>query len=365
MPTRSVQSGRTACAHFGSCRRRGLTYAPRALAVWSALPLVVLGAAGLSVDSLSPDALCPPLEETRAAVAARLGSVELDGTWRATYLLVHRRQGDFVSLSLRDPNDVLRLERDLPVQGGSCGTLSRVIALVLERFFLRPEQATPVEPTSELEAPAETALAPTTSSGAVAPPPAEAPPAVTAPSVPPSDAVSSPPPPEPDRYHLGAAVWASTGWLAPSVRVARQLSGPYQLVLDAGFDLRDHEARLSEGSASLRRAPLALGCERELELSSSVSATAAVELLGVLEVARTRDLRESGDGMRLVPGLAARLGTRFFTNTAVQPFVDLTAAWLLRQAAPAFQVASRVTSQEVLAPPALVFGLALGISTPF
>src|SRR4051812_14799589 len=103
----------------------------RVLAVWAALPLFVLGAAGLSVDSLSPDALCPPLEETRQAVAARLGSVELEGTWHATYVLAHRTQGDFVSLSLRDPDDVLRLERELPVQGGSCATLSRVIALVL------------------------------------------------------------------------------------------------------------------------------------------------------------------------------------------------------------------------------------------
>ena len=78
-------------------------------------------------------------------MAARLGSVDLDGTWHATYQVVHRAQGDFVSLRLSDPSGATKLERDLPVQSGSCATLSRVIALVLERFFMRLEQASPVE----------------------------------------------------------------------------------------------------------------------------------------------------------------------------------------------------------------------------
>lgn len=333
----------------------------RALAVWSALPLVVLGAAGLSVDSLSPDALCPPLEDTRAAVAARLGSVELEGTWHATYLLVHRTQGDFVSLSLRDPDDVLRLERELPVQGGSCGTLSRVIALVLERFFLRPEQAAPAEATVALDNTGEAAPAPNGSSGVVEAAVAAPLPTVSPPSPPPSDSASAAPISRPRGYRLGADLWASTSWIAPALRITRELSGPYRLALDAGFDLSTHEARAFEGSASLRRAPIALGCERELALSSSVSADAALVLLGVLEVARTTALAESGDGWRLVPGLGARVGTRFFTDTAAQPFADLSAAWLLRQAAPAFEVGRH----EVFAPSALVFGLALGISTPF
>jgi hypothetical protein len=273
--------------------------------------------------------------------------------------LVHRTQGDFVSLSLRDPNDVLRLERELPVQGGSCGTLSRVIALVLERFFLRPEQAAPSEATVALDNAGEAVPAPTGSSGVEA---VVAPlPTVSPPSLPPSDVASSPTISEPRRYRLGADLWASTSFIAPSLRITRELSGPYRLALDAGFDLSAHEARAFEGSASLRRAPLALGCERELALSSSVSVDAALELLGVLELARTTALAESGAGLRLVPGLGARVGTRFFTDTAAQPFADLSAAWLLRQAAPAFEVGGR----EVLAPSALVFGLALGISTPF
>ena len=334
----------------------------RALAVWSALPLLVLGAAGLSVDSLSPDALCPPIEETRSIVAARLGSVELEGPWHATYLLVHRTQGDFVALSLRDPEGVLRLERDLPVQGGSCTTLSRVIALVLERYFLRPEQATPEAPSSVAVTSNEPAAQPSVAAtpvSQVAPATAElaAPVPAAVGKDAPTPATSAPP----RHYRLSAALWATTSWLAPSLGLSRDLGGPYRLALNAGFDLSDHETHIFEGSASLRRAPLSLACERELTLSAAVSGDAALEVLGIVEDARTTALAESGGGLRVVPGLGARLGARFFTESAAQPFAQLTAAWLIRGATPEFQVAG----VEVLPPSALVFGLALGIGTPF
>jgi hypothetical protein len=329
--------------------------------VWSALPIFALGAAGLSVDSLSPDALCPPVEETRAAVAARLGSVELEGTWHATYLLVHRTQGDFVSLSLRDPGGVVRLERELPVQGGSCATLSRVIALVLERFFLRPEQAAPAEPTVSEPASAPAGEIASVSSPAPEPPQLAPPEPVAPRTTTQPDAAAAPPPASPRHYRVSAALWATNNWIAPSLGLAREVLGPYRLALNAAFDLTEHETRVFDGSVSLRRAPLALGCGREFKLGSAVTAGAAVEALGVVEVAQTTALAESGGGMRLVPGLGARLGARFFSDSAAQPFADLTAAWLIRAATPAFQVGA----QEVLPPSALVFGLALGIGTPF
>lgn len=328
--------------------------------MWTALPVFALGAAGLTVDSLSPDALCPPLEETRTAVAARLGSVELEGTWHATYLLVHRTQGDFVTLRLRDPEGVLRLERDLPVQGGACQSLSRVIALVLERYFLRPEQAAPDEPPTT-PASEPTVEAKSSALAAPAPSPAPAHDAV---------AVAAPPPPqdvtaltarEPPANRLSFALWASTDWTAPSLGFARRVAGSYRLALTAGLDLDDHETQAFEGSLTVRRAPLTLGCERELRLSSSIKGQVAVEVLGVLEQARTAGIAEPGGGFRVVPGLGARLGGHFFTQSPVQPFAELTAAWLLRAAAPAFQVGGA----EVLRPSALVFGLALGIATPF
>ena len=328
--------------------------------MWTALPVFALGAAGLTVDSLSPDALCPPLEETRTVVAARLGSVELEGTWHATYVLVHRKQGDFVTLSLRDPQGVLRLERDLPVQGGACSSLSRVIALVLERYFLRPEQAAPDEapvvPVTTPSAPASEANG--SALATPAPMSAVVKDAVTvAPAPKPQDAATAAPP-QPPANRLSAGLWASTEWTAPSLGFARRLTGPYRLSLTAGFDLDDHETHAFEGTLTLRRVPLALGCEREFRLSPSIDAHAALEALGVLEEAK---IAGPGGGFRVVPGLGARLGSHFFTQGPVQPFAELTAAWLLREAAPAFQVGG----SEVLRPSALVFGLALGIATPF
>jgi hypothetical protein len=331
----------------------------RALAVWSALPIFVLGAAGLSVDSLSPDALCPPLAETRAAVAARLGSVELEGIWHATYLLVHRTQGDFVSLSLRDPEGTLRLERELPVQGGSCATLSRVIALVLERFFLRPEQAAPAEPASVVATANEPAA--TVSTTAPEPPQLQPPPPLAMSVQPPPDTAVTPPRLSQPHYRLTAALWATTSWTAASLGLARDLAGPYRLALNAALDLNEHESRVFDGSVSLRRAPITLGCEREFSVTSAITAGAAVEAMGIVELARTKALAESGAGLRLVPGLGARLSARFFKSSAAQPFADLTAGWLWGAATPAFQVGS----EEVLPPSALVFGLALGIGTPF
>ena len=112
-----------------------------------------------------------------------------------------------MSLSLRDPNDVLRLQRDLPVQGGSCATLSRVIALVLERFFLRPEQATPVDVPPTAEAEKELAPEPSVSSEVTAPRRSE-------PALPPAalgqrQADVTPPAPLADqhRYRLRAGLW--------------------------------------------------------------------------------------------------------------------------------------------------------------
>jgi hypothetical protein len=313
----------------------------------------MLGAAGLTVDSQSPDALCPPLEETRRLVAARLGSVELEGAWRASYVLVHREPGDFVSLTLFDAEGVLRMERQLPVEGGSsCAALSGVIALVLERYFLRPEQSAQPAPEQPPAVPAAMPAAPPATS---APAPREA----TAPLAVPTPRARVAPAADP--FRLDAALWASTSWLAPSLRFERRLSGPYRLGLGAGFDVLKHETSAFEGSVSVRRVPISLVGTRELTHGSAVRARASLELLFVLESARAASLARSSDGVRVVPAAGARIGASFFNDSIVSPLIELTAAWLFGDAAPAFQVGGR----EVLAPPAVVLGLAVGIGTPF
>jgi hypothetical protein len=323
----------------------------------------MLGAAGLTVDSLSPDALCPPIEETRRAVAARLGSVELEGTWHATYLLVHRRQGDFVSLSLHDPEGVLRLQRDLPVRGGSCATLAPVIALVLERFFLRPEAPPEQEPS-----PPPTIAAPRADEST---PPARVDPPPSRPAKPAGAAlapVRSPPPPA-RPFRASASLWATTSWIAPSLGLRRAIAGPYGASVGVGFDLNEHETRAFEGAVFMRRAPLSLAVDRQLRLAPAATASAAIELLGVLEDARPGHQEGTGGGLRIVPGVGGRVGLTLFPEAAVQPFAQLTAAWLVRHAAPAFQVEPPPSSafmdpQEVMVPPTLVFGVAIGIVAP-
>lgn len=326
----------------------------------------MLGAAGLSVDSLSPDALCPPLEETRRAVAARLGNVELDGTWHATYVLVHRQQGDFVTLKVFDPVGAQRLERELPAQGAGCSTLPAVIALVLERFFAPPEQTQPAAPSPAPAAPA-TDPSPEAAPAAAAERPAapEAAPAVVSTSVAarvPSVDGASPNAADDARpsFRLAAELWASSAWLAPGLRVARRLGGPYWIGLEAALDLASHRVSAFEGSVSARRAPISLVARRELT-GGAVALSGGLELLGLFEVASASDLAQSNGGARLIPGAGLRFGARFLPGSSLAPFLELTGAWLARRAAPAFQVGDR----EVLTPPTWVVGGAFGIDANF
>lgn len=95
-------------------------------------------AEGLTLETGSPDALCPELEATRDAVRRRLGELVVPGgSFRARYTIAHAPSGtprDFVRLELYGPEGTLRLERDLPLEE-SCSTMAEVIALVLDRYF--------------------------------------------------------------------------------------------------------------------------------------------------------------------------------------------------------------------------------------
>jgi hypothetical protein len=114
-------------------------------------------AAGLTLETGSPDAWCPDLVATRRAVSDRLGTLALEGeqSWVARYTIGHAPDGggDFVQLVLRDGQGVLRLERTLPANGESCDTLAQAVALVLERYF-RQLQTPTAEPVETPEAPA-------------------------------------------------------------------------------------------------------------------------------------------------------------------------------------------------------------------
>src|SRR5690242_17602895 len=119
---------------------------------------------GLRIETGSPDALCPELESTRAAVRRRLGELVVpDGPgFVARYTIGHAPAGtprDFVRLELRGSDGLVLLERDLPLEGESCSTMAEVIALVLDRYFraLLAREPASGEPPREQAAPARPA----------------------------------------------------------------------------------------------------------------------------------------------------------------------------------------------------------------
>lgn len=112
-----------------------------AAVVSAAWILAVAGTgAGIRVETSTPAALCPDIQEVRRVVHDRL-TIEGDGEWVASYDLVHRpddEAGDIVRLELRDPAGRLRLRRELPRSGASCVALTQAVALVLETYFRHP-----------------------------------------------------------------------------------------------------------------------------------------------------------------------------------------------------------------------------------
>ncbi len=107
---------------------------------------------GLTIESTSPDAYCPPVSEVRNAVTARVGAVTGE-EFQARYGLVRDATTGrtIVSLSLRDSNDREVLHREIPVTDAGCSDAALAIAVVLERYFsgvIRPSTETP-EPSSE------------------------------------------------------------------------------------------------------------------------------------------------------------------------------------------------------------------------
>ena len=138
-----------------------------------ALLWTLAAAGGLRVDTSTPDALCPDLGQVRAAAQARLGDIEGEGVWRASYGLIHRPDGveavDVVRLELHDPAGRLRLRRELLRAGESCTALARALIVVLDSYFRHPSQEASPGPVSTSEAAAPTSVS-TVSEGAVASP---------------------------------------------------------------------------------------------------------------------------------------------------------------------------------------------------
>ena len=91
------------------------------------------GFPALDVTTSTPDALCPPVEEARAAIQARVGEVR--GDYRVEFALVRGVDGrQVLELTVHEAQKQV-LARELPLDDAGCQDAAQAIALVLERYF--------------------------------------------------------------------------------------------------------------------------------------------------------------------------------------------------------------------------------------
>jgi hypothetical protein len=127
------------------------------------------GFPALDVTTSTPDALCPPIEEARAAIQARVGEVR--GDYHVEFALVRGVDGrQVLKLSVHEAQQPV-LTRELSLDDAGCEDAAQAIALVLERYFdavekpmvaAKPEPipVTPDEPPSRNSPPAVVDQAP-------------------------------------------------------------------------------------------------------------------------------------------------------------------------------------------------------------
>jgi hypothetical protein len=98
------------------------------------------GFPALDVTTSTPDALCPPIEEARAAIQARVGEVR--GDYHVEFALVRGVDGrQVLKLSVHEAQQPV-LTRELSLDGAGCEDAAQAIALVLERYFDAVEKPT-------------------------------------------------------------------------------------------------------------------------------------------------------------------------------------------------------------------------------
>ncbi len=270
---------------------------------------------GLTIESTSPEAYCPPVSEVKAAVAARVGDVTGEA-FEARYGLVRDTQAGrtFVSLVLVDSNEREVLRREIPVSDEGCSDAALAIAVILERYFSGVVGA-PSESHSSFEE-SDTLDAPTPGSEPVRredsevsePPPEEAPEALV-------EAEPSPISPPP-RYFVRGGVGMGSG-PTPALHLA------------FGHTLSEWGAVFAELSSwPVKRAvpsqpydvkswfwELGLGAELETSFSHRLEAAVAPHFGLALQGAEVSGPGVSSEGARtrLAPtvGTSLRLGYRW------------------------------------------------------
>jgi hypothetical protein len=102
------------------------------------------GFPALDVTTSTPDALCPPIEEARAAIQARVGEVR--GDYHVEFALVRGVDGrQVLKLSVHEAQQQV-LTRELSLDGAGCEDAAQAMALVLERYFDAVEKPAAAKP---------------------------------------------------------------------------------------------------------------------------------------------------------------------------------------------------------------------------
>jgi hypothetical protein len=310
---------------------------------WSA-HASALESGGFTLETGSPDALCPELEATREIVARRLGSLIVEGRkgWRARYTIGHAPAGnprDFVRLELFNPEGGVELLRDLPIEGDSCRTMAEVIALVLDRYFRGLMAAEPAPAESPRSPPEEDRPAATA---------AVHPPAAPAPSPSAELAASGP------RISAEYAATIARPWLG--LRASSGIGAHLEAALGVRFGLTSQEQN-ELGGAQIEARAMASRASFAWRLAlppGLLHFGPAVSLL--LERATAQGLAYHTDRVRAVwlggveAGFVAPLGRGLFVQGATS--LD----FLVASASGKFFVDGR----EVLKPDALTLGWSLG-----
>lgn len=258
------------------------------------------------LDTDTPDALCPELGMAREAVAKRLGALEVDGggTWRGRYRIVHDpsgRRGDYVALSILDPQGAEQLKRELPIQGESCAVLAQAMALIIDGYFRDLGQSLP-EPVSPESARPVPSLAP------VAPLP-------QLPTPPPTKAVVAATPPTQSAEKtaslgliLGLGMESVPRSAAATLGLLTAVTTNWHLTLRVGLPFVSMKQSVEPGQAKLYSVPLRLGLSRQLALASNTFVVIGPEVLASVERGWTEGLEDEKPAYRAAIGLGGRLG---------------------------------------------------------
>jgi hypothetical protein len=311
----------------------------------ASLPMLVgiLAAAGLRVETGTPDALCPDPESVRRAVDARVGDVEGQGSaeWLATYTIVHRPDsggGDVVRLELFDPTRRSRLRRDLPSSDESCQSVAQAIAVVLDLYFRRPAAPADADADASAAAPAATVrAAPAAGGGGRG----------TAAAV-----------------GIFGGLGGQPGSPAVGVDVGLRLGSGWDVGLQGAWLVSRQEQAVDgtpDGSVALRSVALRAWAGPRLAPHPAVDVTVGPELLLGLDRGSASNLSNEDPGMRAAPGF----GLRAAADLALAAWLAVSLAASVDYAPPAWTRAFVVGDVEVLRPAALRLLLSAGFHFRF